>query len=161
MSVMSPSTKTVQRFAQTMHQELWLLLEILLSPYSAHLAALTSLTPSEILPISRFERSDSFAYNAFPCLAPGLFFMPFHGTWEFYCLICQFPPPFLHSLAHFSPTSLFFLFPTLYSSSLATTLTLHCWFGILSKKCLKHEPFKSVAILQEKIVEFVETFNNF
>src|SRR3990172_2060350 len=91
MSAMSPSTKTVQRFAQTMHQELWLL--------------------SEILPISRFERSDSFAYNAFPCLAPGLFFMPFHGTWEFYCLICQFPPFSSILLPIFLPLLFSFFFP--------------------------------------------------
>src|SRR3990167_1092281 len=121
MSAMSPSTKTVQRFAQTMHQELWLLLEILLSPYSAHLAALTSLTPSEILPISRFEGSDSFAYNAFPCLAPGLFFMPFHGTWGFYCLICQF--------SHFSSILLPIFLPLLFSflSFSHSLLLLSCY----------------------------------
>lgn len=38
---------------------------------------------------------------------------------------------------------------------------IEIWFGILSKKCLKHQSFKSVAILQEKIIEFIETWNNF
>ena len=35
------------------------------------------------------------------------------------------------------------------------------WFGILSKKCLKHQPFKSVAILQEKILKFIESWNGY
>src|SRR3990167_7642387 len=52
------------------------------------------------------------------------------GLGDFIALFASFPtfPPF--SCQFFSLfSSLFFLFPTLYSSSLATTLTLHCWHG--------------------------------
>jgi len=38
---------------------------------------------------------------------------------------------------------------------------IEIWFGILNKKCLKHQAFQSVPILQEIIEEFIETWNNF
>jgi transposase len=38
---------------------------------------------------------------------------------------------------------------------------IEIWFGILSKKCLKHQAFQSVAHLQEIIEQFIETWNNF
>jgi len=38
---------------------------------------------------------------------------------------------------------------------------IEIWFGILNKKCLKHQAFQSVLILQETIEEFIETWNNF
>ena len=38
---------------------------------------------------------------------------------------------------------------------------IEIWFGILSKKCLKHQAFQSVLHLQETIVAFIETWNEF
>jgi transposase len=38
---------------------------------------------------------------------------------------------------------------------------IEIWFGILSKKCLKHQAFPSVLILQEMIQEFIETWNKY
>ena len=36
---------------------------------------------------------------------------------------------------------------------------IEIWFGILSKKCLKHQSFTSVSVLTEAIVEFIDTWN--
>lgn len=33
------------------------------------------------------------------------------------------------------------------------------WFGILNKKCLKHQSFQSVTLLVETIMEFIDTWN--
>jgi transposase len=38
---------------------------------------------------------------------------------------------------------------------------IEIWFGILHKKCLKHQSFESVQLLQETIEEFIETWNKF
>ena len=38
---------------------------------------------------------------------------------------------------------------------------IEIWFGILNKKCLRHQSFQSVQLLQEIIEEFIETWNNF
>lgn len=38
---------------------------------------------------------------------------------------------------------------------------IEIWFGILSKKCLKHQSFQSVPLQQKTIIEFIETWNNF
>ncbi len=38
---------------------------------------------------------------------------------------------------------------------------IEIWFGILNKKCLKHQSFPSVQLLQEIIEEFIETWNKF
>ncbi len=38
---------------------------------------------------------------------------------------------------------------------------IEIWFGILSKKCLRHQSFSSVQLLQEIIEEFIETWNSF
>ena len=37
---------------------------------------------------------------------------------------------------------------------------IEIWFGILSKRCLKHQSFPSVSRLQEVISEFIEIWNN-
>jgi transposase len=37
---------------------------------------------------------------------------------------------------------------------------IEIWFGILNKKCLKYQSFQSVELLQETILEFIETWNN-
>ena len=36
---------------------------------------------------------------------------------------------------------------------------IEIWFGILNKKCLRHQSFESVLLLQETIEEFIETWN--
>jgi len=38
---------------------------------------------------------------------------------------------------------------------------IEIWFGILNKKCLKHQSFESVQLLQETIEEFIETWNTY
>jgi transposase len=38
---------------------------------------------------------------------------------------------------------------------------IEIWFGILNKKCLRHQSFSSVQLLQEIIKEFIETWNSF
>jgi len=38
---------------------------------------------------------------------------------------------------------------------------IEIWFGILNKKCLKHQSLQSVQLLQETIEEFIETWNKF
>ena len=38
---------------------------------------------------------------------------------------------------------------------------IEIWFGILHKKCLKHQSFESIQLLQETIEEFIETWNTF
>ena len=38
---------------------------------------------------------------------------------------------------------------------------IEIWFGILNKKCLKHQSFESVQVLQATIEEFVETWNTY
>jgi transposase len=38
---------------------------------------------------------------------------------------------------------------------------IEIWFGILSQKCLKHQAFQSVSFLQQTILAFIETWNNF
>jgi len=38
---------------------------------------------------------------------------------------------------------------------------IEIWFGILNKKCLKHQSFESVQLLQEIIEEFIETWNTY
>jgi len=38
---------------------------------------------------------------------------------------------------------------------------IEIWFGILQKKCLKHQSFASVQILKEVMEEFIETWNQY
>ncbi len=38
---------------------------------------------------------------------------------------------------------------------------IEIWFGILNKKCLKHQSFESAQLLQEVIEEFIETWNKY
>jgi len=38
---------------------------------------------------------------------------------------------------------------------------IEIWFGILNRKCLKHQSFESVMLLTEAIEEFIETWNTY
>ena len=38
---------------------------------------------------------------------------------------------------------------------------IEIWFGILNKRCLKHQSFESVQLLQKTIEEFIETWNTY
>lgn len=38
---------------------------------------------------------------------------------------------------------------------------IEIWFGILNKKCLKHQSFESVQLLRKAIEEFIETWNSY